>query len=166
MLNFSFLSLQICCRIDMGGKAEAPPLFFYRFRLSINLAIASIIAARANNSFVIALISLNRFLLALHQYSLSFLWMVFDEFCESLDCFPLCIRCPQRAHFSFCTINSPWTSASSCTFTAPSIFLFHTYSSPLIFQIRYPVTIVQVIYSNTDGSVFQLLITSRTTSPQ
>ena len=62
MLNFSFPSLQICCRIDMGGKAEAPPLFFYRFRLSINLAIASIIAARANNSFVIALISLNRFL--------------------------------------------------------------------------------------------------------
>ena len=91
MLNFSFLSLQICCRIDMGGKAEAPPLFFYRFRLSINLAIASIIAARANNSFVIALISLNRFLLALHQYSLCFLWMVFDEFCESLDCFPLSI---------------------------------------------------------------------------
>ena len=45
-------------------------------------------------------------------------------------------------------------------------FLFHAYSSPLIFQIRYPATIVQVRYSNTEGSAFQLLITSRTTSPQ
>ena len=78
MLNFSFLSLQICCRIDMGGKAEAPPLFFYRFRLSINLAIASIIAATANNSFVIALISLNRFLFLLISAT-SFLYFNYNK---------------------------------------------------------------------------------------
>ena len=87
MLNFSFLSLQICCRIDMGGKAEAPPLFFYRFRLSINLAIASIIAARANNSFVIALISLNRFLFLLISATsfLCFNYSRLSSFCQSFS---------------------------------------------------------------------------------
>ena len=87
MLNFSFLSLQICCKIDMGGKAESPPLFFYRFRLSINLAIASIIAARANNSFVIALISLNRFLFLLISATsfLCFNYSRLSSFCQSFS---------------------------------------------------------------------------------
>lgn len=44
--------------------------------------------------------------------------------------------------------------------------LLHAYFSTFIFQIRYPATMAQVRYSNADGSLFQLLIISRTTSPQ
>ena len=70
-----------------GRQGRSPASVFYRFRLSINLAIASIIAARANNSFVIALISLNRFLFLLISATsfLCFNYSRLSSFCQSFS---------------------------------------------------------------------------------